>query len=244
MLHISVKAQEIGHIGSFPITNSLLATYILLAVFIVLYFTYHFEPAKNRLNFFVGFIMNGMYSFFEPIMGDKTKETYPLLTSFFFFIILSNWFGLLPGVGSVTIAEETAHGVLKIPLLRAGTADLNGTLALAIISVLMIQFYGIKYCGLKGYLKKFFNFSNPINFALGILEVVSEFSRVVSFSFRLFGNVFAGEVLIAVMAFLVPVLASFPFLLLEVFVGFIQALVFTMLTAVFISISVISHEEH
>lgn len=244
MLHISVKAQEIFHIGSFAITNSLLSTLIMVAVFVVLFFVYKFEPTRNKINFLISFLLNAVYEFLESITGDKTRELYPLLVSFFFFIIFSNWFGLLPGVGSIMLIEHVGHEVHNIPLLRAGTADLNGTLALAIISVVMIQFYGIKYCGLAGYVKKFINLSNPINFVLGILELVSEFSKVLSFSFRLFGNVFAGEVLIAVMAFLVPVLASFPFLILEIFVGFIQALVFTMLTAVFISIATVSHDEH
>lgn len=244
MLHISVKAQEIAHIGGFPITNSLLATIILILIFVALYFVFDFKPGKNKIHFFIAFLLNAVYEFFESITGDKTKDVFPILASFFFFIILSNWFGLLPGVGSIMLIEHAEHAVHRIPLLRAGTADLNGTLALAFISVAMIQFYGIKYCGFVGYMKKFFNLSNPINFALGILEMFSELSRVLSFSFRLFGNVFAGEVLIAVMAFLVPVLASFPFLLLEIFVGFIQALVFTMLTAVFISIAAVSHEDH
>lgn len=184
------------------------------------------------------------YEFIETITGEKTRELYPLLASFFFFIILSNWFGLLPGVGSVILEEKVGAVTHIVPILRAGTADLNGTLALAIISVGLIQYYGIKYCGFVGYMKKFINLSNPINFVLGILELVSEVSRVLSFSFRLFGNVFAGEVLIAVIVFLIPVLASFPFLLLEIFVGFIQALVFTMLTAVFINMATVSHEEH
>jgi F-type H+-transporting ATPase subunit a len=244
MLHISVKAQEIFNIGNFPITNSLLSSIILIVIFIILYFFFDFEPVSNKVNTFITFLLNSVYIFLESITGDKTADVFPLLGGFFFFIILSNWFGLLPGVGSIVVIEHVGEEVHRIPLLRAATADLNGTIALAIASVGMIQYYGIKYCGFAGYSKKFFNLSNPINFALGILEMFSEFSRVLSFSFRLFGNIFAGEVLIAVMAFLVPVLASFPFLLLEIFVGFIQALVFTMLTAVFISIATVSHEEH
>lgn len=244
MLHISVKAQEVFHIGNFPITNSLLSTFILIIIFIILLFTFNFNPAKNKIQFFISFILNMFYEFIESITGDKTRELYPLLASFFFFILLSNWFGLLPGVGSIILEEKVGTVTHIVPLLRAGTADLNGTLALALVSVGLIQYYGIKYCGFINYMKKFINLSNPMNFILGILELVSEVSRVLSFSFRLFGNVFAGEVLIAVIVFLIPVLASFPFLLLEIFVGFIQALVFTMLTAVFINMATVSHEEH
>ena len=105
----------------------------------------------------------------------------------------------------------------------------------------MIQVFGIKFLGFKDYIKKYINLTNPINFVLGILEIVSELSKILSFSFRLFGNIFAGEVLLTIVAFLVPVLASFPFIMLEIFVGFIQALVFSMLTAVFISGAIAKH---
>ena len=155
--------------------------------------------------------------------------------------ILKNWFGLLPGVGSFLIKVVEEHGEVFIPLLRGNNADLNTTLALAIISVVSIQFFSIKYLGIKKYLHKFFNFSDPISFFVGILDILSEFSKVLSFAFRLFGNIFAGEVLLTIVAFLVPVLASFPFIGLEIFVGFVQALVFSMLTAVFISGAIVEH---
>ena len=131
-----------------------------------------------------------------------------------------------------------------MPLLRGTTADLNTTLGLALISFLAIQYFGITTVGAVGYAKKFINLTNPINFFIGILELVSEFSKILSFAFRLFGNIFAGEVLLGVIAFLIPVLASFPFLLMEIFVGLVQALVFSMLTGVFISSAVQSHDEH
>lgn len=130
-----------------------------------------------------------------------------------------------------------------IPLFRGATADLNTTLALAIISVFAIQYYGVATLG-AAYFKKFFNFSDPIMFGVGILEIVSEFSRIISFAFRLFGNIFAGEVLLTVIAFLMPLLAPLPFLGLELFVGFIQALVFSMLTAVFLNMATVSHDSH
>jgi F-type H+-transporting ATPase subunit a len=144
-------------------------------------------------------------------------------------------------------AESTEHGtehgeeIMKVPLLRGNNADLNATLALALVSVAMIQIYGVQFLGFKTYISKFLNFKDPIYFVLGILEIVSEVSKVVSFAFRLFGNIFAGEVLLTIVAFLVPVLASFPFLMLEVFVGLVQALVFSMLTSVFLSLAVSSH---
>ena len=156
---------------------------------------------------------------------------FPFLGSLFLFIILSNWFGLLPGVESIVLKK----GGESIPLLRGTTADLNVPLALALLTFIVIQWSGIKYIGFLEYAKKFINFKNPMTVFVGLLEIISEFSKIISFAFRLFGNIFAGEVLIAVIAFLIPVLASFPFLALEVFVGFIQALVFSMLAAVFLN---------
>ncbi len=125
-----------------------------------------------------------------------------------------------------------------MPILRGNNADLNATLVLGIIAFVSIQYFGIKFLGFKEYIKKFINFSDPMSFIVGILETVSEFSKIISFAFRLFGNIFAGEVLITIIAFLIPIAATFPFLLLEIFVGMIQALVFSMLTTVFISIAI------
>ena len=127
------------------------------------------------------------------------------------------------------------------PLLRAATADLNMTIGLAVISIFAIQYFGFKTLGIH-YSGRFLNFSNPIYFFLGFLEIISELSKILSFAFRLFGNIFAGEVLLAVIAFLMPFIVPLPFLALELFVGFIQALVFSMLTAVFLNVAV-SHGE-
>lgn len=136
-------------------------------------------------------------------------------------------------------AENEHHGVA---LLRGAHADLNMTLALALISVISIQLFGLKALGLS-YLTKYFNFSSPIMFFVGLLELVSEFSKILSFAFRLFGNIFAGEVLIGVISFLIPAILPIPFIGLEIFVGFIQALVFSMLSLVFMNMA-ITQEHH
>lgn len=248
-------------------------------------------------------MLRALYDLFTTIVHDKVDIFFPLLSALFLWILIQNWSGLLPGVGSImvkvpaavvhgTILNKTAteheivaektpeeesgkedvlldeHGnpvevsneeqvvdagnevskteeehneIMSIPLLRGNNADLNATLALAIISVVMIQIYGFQFLGFKVYISKFLNFKDPIYFVLGILEIISEVSKVISFAFRLFGNIFAGEVLLTIVAFLVPVLASFPFLILEIFVGFVQALVFSMLTSVFLSLAVSQH---
>lgn len=244
MPEISIKPEPIFHINEFVVTNSLLTAFLVVIAFFFVAVKYYFDSKaekKSRFYYFMHFIVNSIYSLFESVLGEKTKYFFPLLLSFFLFIILQNWFGLLPGIGSILIKVYEHGEYHHFPLLRGGNADLNTTFVLGITSVIMIQVFGIRFLGLKGYLKKFINFTNPINFFLGILEILSEFSKILSFSFRLFGNIFAGEVLLTIVAFLVPVLASFPFIILEVFVGFIQALVFSMLTSVFISGAIAKH---
>ncbi|MBI3366300.1 F0F1 ATP synthase subunit A [Candidatus Roizmanbacteria bacterium] len=236
MPKISIKAEPIFHIFGFVVTNSLLSSIIvfLLTILIALYYYNESKQVnKGNLYYLIKFFVKSIYSLFASVFGDKAPIFFPILFAFFFYILLQNWFGLLPGVGTVLI-----NGV---PLLRGNDADLNTTLGLALISFFLIQYYSIKYLGAKGYLKKFFNFTNPIMFFVGILDIVSEVSKIISFSFRLFGNIFAGEVLMTIIAFLIPILASFPFLLFEIFVGLIQALVFSMLTAVFINGAIQEH---
>jgi len=244
MPEISIKAEPIFKIGNFQITNSLILSSVVLIFFLIFAIVYKKNSnlkKKSKFYYFVNFLLKAVYGLFEGVLKDKTIIFFPLLGSFFFFILLNNWFGLLPGVGSLLIKVKEHGEIFHFPLFRGNNADLNATLALALISVFLIQFYGIKYLGFKDFIKKFINFSNPINFFVGILETISEISKIISFSFRLFGNIFAGEVLITIMAFLVPVLITFPFLLLEVFVGLIQALVFSMLSSVFLSMAIESH---
>ncbi|MCL4364384.1 F0F1 ATP synthase subunit A [Patescibacteria group bacterium] len=236
MPEISIKAEEIFQLFGIKFTNTLLLSTVVFLVFLLIAFFYNrasSNPKKGVYFYFVNFILKGIYQLFESVLKEQTEYFFPILGSFFLFIIFQNWFGLLPGVGSLLYHH--------VPLLRGNEADLNSTLSLAVISVFLIQVFGIKYLGFKGYLSKFINFKDPISFFTGILEIVSEISKVISFSFRLFGNIFAGEVLLTIMAFLVPILASFPFLLLELFVGFIQALVFAMLTAVFVNVAITKH---
>lgn len=241
MLHISIKPEIVFYFQGFPITNSLLTSYMVVLIMLALgfYFTAHVASTTSKFVFFIRFILIKLHEMFQQILGAMYDKAFPLIISLFFFILLSNWIGLLPGMGSITVRSADEF----VPLLRGATADLNTTFALALISFVAIQYYGFSTLGME-YLKKFINLTNPINFLIGILEVVSEFSKILSFAFRLFGNIFAGEVLLSVMAFLIPVLASFPFLVLEVFVGIIQALVFSMLTAVFISSATASHAAH
>lgn len=239
-IHISLVAEKIFSVRGISVTNSLLTTWIAMAI--IIFFS---VLATRRLRLVPGnwqaaaeITMDGLYQLFYSIIHEKIKSFFPLLASLFIFIIMVNWVGILPGMGTIGLRENGKF----TPLFRAGTADLNTTLALALIAFLVIQYSGLKALG-GVYLKKFFNFSNPIYFFVGILDLLSEFSRIISFAFRLFGNIFAGEVLLTVIAFLMPLFAPLPFIGLELFVGFIQALVFSMLTAVFLAVAV-SKAEH
>ena len=242
-MHISLAAEPIFRIGSFVVTNSLLASFIVTLLLIIIGYSISKNISKKQTRF--GAVIEEFFIFIidlaESVGGKGALEFVPLVLTFFFFILLSNWLGLLPGFGSIMIEKiEDGHHEI-IPLLRGATADLNTTLALALISVFSIQYYGVSRLKLL-YFKRFLNFSSPVGFFTGILELISEFAKIISFSFRLFGNVFAGEVLLVVIMTLVPIIAPLPFFGLEIFVGFIQALVFAMLTLVFIQLAT-AHEE-
>lgn len=245
--HISIKAETLFEVAHFPVTNSLLTSLIVTVLFVALAINYGSQIKSKHKNLFfyaIHGLINTIYGLFQSVLKDKLKYFFPLLGAFFFFVLLNNWFGLLPGIGSLTV-EAISHGEkAMVPLFRGGTADLNTTLALALISVIITQIYGLKFLGPKAHIGKYLNFKSPVDFFVGIFEIISEFSRILSFSFRLFGNVLAGEVLLVILAFLLPSFLSFigtPMFFMEVFVGFIQALVFSMLTAVFISMAVEHH---
>jgi len=234
-LNISISAEPIFNLGQFEFTNSMLVSFLVTLVLSILAVSFtHYLKSRKKSNFFlfIQTILESFYEFVQSISPRQAARFFPLIASIFLFIMLASWAGLLPGAETIFW-----HGV---PLIRGGTADLNITLGLAIFAVFSIQVYGYKTLGLK-YFKKFFNFSNPINFFVGFLELISEFAKIISFAFRLFGNIFAGEVLIVVIAFLLPLLGPLPFIGLEIFVGFIQALVFATLTLVFITIATNDH---
>lgn len=239
MLHISISAEKIFTIaGIIPVTNSLLTAWIVILILLILSLlsTRKISLVPGYLQSLAEIVIEGIYNLFDSVVGETIATYFPLLGTLFLFIITMNWVGLLPGVGTIGIFRMVGNTQEFIPLFRSGSADLNMTLSLALIAFFAIQYTGFKTLGAR-YLKKFFNFSNPISIFVGILELVSEFSKIISFAFRLFGNIFAGEVLLTVIAFLMPLFAPLPFLGLELFVGFIQALVFSMLTAAFISLA-------
>lgn len=243
MLEISLKAEELFEIGNYVITNSLFLSFIVFLVLssFALIFRKTVKAIPNFVQNIAELLIEALLSLMDSVLGDRKKsEKYlPLIATIFIFILVSNWLGLLPGVGSFVLHKE--HG--NVPLLRSPASDINFTLTLAIIAILSTNLFGITAIGFFKHIKKFINFSNPIKFFVGILEFVSEISRMISFSFRLFGNIFAGEVLLTIVFFLTPYIVPIPFLFLEIFFGAIQALIFAMLTLVFLSIHITS-EEH
>lgn len=304
----TLASETIGHIGSFPIRNSMVMVWLAMAVLIIAALIFGFKSRSQKDSAPKGFVnlvemlIGGLYDFFFTIVQDhpRTKKFFPIIATIFLLVITSNWMGILPGVGSIGIYEpkheeaaqvesvetphaeiaepiisgtvisdesthetETAHlevaaqetatehneesseheGMELVHIFRTGFADVNMTLALAIISVVMTMVYGMKLLGFGGYWGKFFvnPFRDPIGTFVGLLELISEFAKLISFSFRLFGNIFAGEVLLVVISFLAPFVAPIPFYGLEIFVGFVQALVFALLTTVFMKLASDSH---
>lgn len=230
MEEIGVAAHEMFEIGGFIITNTNLWVFIIvIALSLALSLT--FSKAKiipGKLQNFFEWIMETFIGFIDSITGSrkKTLEVFPIAMTIFLLVWCSNLLELVPGLG-------------LFPVLRSPSSDLNFTIALALISVVFINYSAIKKLGIFSYLGKFFNFTNPLMFFVGILEFIGEFTRVISLAMRLFGNLFAGEILLIVvstgiswvMAYLVPL----PFLALEVLVGFIQAFIFSSLVIVFYS---------
>ncbi len=242
MQPISLRAEEVFRIGSFAVTNAALMSALVFALLSVIAI-----GLRRRLSFVPGAVQNlieiaveGALGLMESVLGNRrdAERYFPLVFTIFIFVISSNWLGLLPGVGSLIVVQ----GGQTTPLLRSPASDLNFTLALALIAVTFVNAFGVVKTSLRSRLSVFLNFNGPIQFFVGLLEFVSEIAKIISFSFRLFGNVFAGEVLLAIVGFLVPYVLPLPFMFLEVFVGFIQAFIFAMLTLVFIS-AAISHKE-
>jgi F-type H+-transporting ATPase subunit a len=245
-MEISIAAEKLFMLGVLPVTNALFIG-VLVSVILVLVtqsILTRWQSVPRGLQNVFEIIVDGVLGLLESIMQDRgmARKFFPLIATIFLFILLSNWIGLLPGLGTVGLAHENAAGhATIIPFLRSTSADLNFTLGLSLFVVITIQLTGILALGIRGYAKKFFvsPFHKPyvVGTLMGVLELVSEFAKILSFAFRLFGNVFAGEILLTVMLHLVPYFIPLPFLFLEIFVGFIQAAVFAMLVAVFLKMA-------
>ncbi len=227
---IVLKPEILGYFHNFPIANTLLVSWIVMVVLIIVSFlaTRKVQMVPNGLQNLFEIIVDFGYTTVEDLAGSsKAKVFFPIVMTFFLFILFSNWIGLLPGFATIKFHGE--------PLLRSMNSDLNMTLALALVSAFLTHAFAIRYLGIADYLKRWFTL-NPIFLFVGLLELVGEVTKVVSLSFRLFGNIFAGEVVLATVSTIFAFIAPLPFYFLEIIVGFVQAAVFMMLTLVFMTL--------
>jgi F-type H+-transporting ATPase subunit a len=240
--HIVLAPEVITHIGQLPVTNTLLVSWLVMGFLLILSIlaTRNVRMVPTGLQNFVELIIEGIYNTVEELAHQKTNIIFPIVATFFLFIITANWFGLFPGFATIGFYENHDGHSVFIPLLRSINSDLNMTLSLALVSAVITHGLAIYYIGILAYLKKWFSL-NPIFLFVGLLELVSEFTKIVSLSFRLFGNIFAGEVVIATVAGIAAFLVPLPFYFLEIIVGFVQAAVFMMLSLVFM---VLLSEKH
>lgn len=233
----AIEPETIFRVGSFGFTNTLFTTLlvdtVLIGVVVGVYKNLQRIPGKLQGG--IEMIIEYFYNLTEGISGKYVKIIFPWVMSFFLFIFIANLFGLLPGIGTIGFFEHDHGEKHLIPLLRPTTTDFNATFALATISLVVTHFFAIKYSGLRTYLSHFFSI-NPIFLFVGLLELVSEITKLFSLSFRLFGNIFAGEVVLVTISGLFAYVAPVPFMMLEFIVALVQALVFAMLTMVFMSI--------
>jgi F-type H+-transporting ATPase subunit a len=311
--HIVIKAEALTSVGPFDLTNTILTSWIVVAVMlIIVYFGTRRRDLVPRgfQNFFEAAI-EAFYNLVVSVAGEKNgRRFFPVVATIFFFVLISNWLSLFPvfnviglvkeeetgfvmeqtsvgpldvgwvplsgpgGLSGDTIEEGDADAAQKyeeakadgktvgelLPIFRGPNTDLNTPLALAIVSAIAVESWGIASLGLRMYASKFFNFGGifrglfSLNFGrmfqgvidafVGILELISELVRLLSFTFRLFGNMFAGEVVILMFIFLTPLVLTLPFYGLELFVGVIQAFIFAMLTLVFGVMAVTAHGDH
>jgi F-type H+-transporting ATPase subunit a len=244
--HVSLAADELANVGGWlPITNAIILGVIGYALVIwMLWATARTVAKGKKRNFFVKLVLwayEGLYSTVENVVGDKevARKFAPLPITMFFFVIVQYYLGVLPFVGPIMIDG--------VPLFRGFAADLNTTFGLAILMIVTAQIYAIKVHGFFGNAGRYFRnpFKDPAGAFEGILEIFAEFSRTVALSLRLFGNVFAGEVLLVMIAFLTQyaaVVALPPFYIFELFIGGIQAYIFFMLTTVFVSLGMTKHD--
>jgi F-type H+-transporting ATPase subunit a len=263
----SLAPGVIANIGAFPITNTMLTVWITVIILLIVSYLAFRKPkiVPSGLQKVMEFVYNALLDFCISVAGEKNgRRFFPFVATIFLFVITNAYLGLLPFYGdALWILGANGH---HVPLLRAANTDINVPLALALFSWISIETFGLRANGFGRYMQKFLNFHRlgvgfgklfkgkiksalgdilfgAIDVFVGLLEGVSEFIRILSFTFRLFGNMTAGEVLILVVAFLAPLVLGLAVYGLEAFVGFIQALIFGGLTLVWMAMAVEKHEQ-
>jgi len=241
-LSIHLAPDVVTHVGDLPVTSTLITSWLTVIVLIVfaMYWSGRLRLIPGRMQTLIEAGLGGAYDYVkETLESEKlAKRYFPVLATIFFFILFANWIGLLPGVTSIGYWSEV-HGTQKlIPFFYPVNTDLNVTIALAFIAMFTVEMAGILALGAWKYGGKFINFHSFLGFFIGLVELIGEMARIISFAFRLFGNIFAGKTLILVAIFFMPLVLPVPIMAFELFVGFIQALVFAILTLLFIKLAV------
>ena len=258
-----LPVQEVFHLFGFPITNSIVGAWVTI-IFVVGFsyvITRRMKIIPGRLQSVFEVLLGGLYNFCQSVAGEQNgRRFFPVVATIFLFVAFNAWLSLIPGFGSIEITNNAGH---HVHLFRGANTDINMALALALASFVFVEYFGLRSLGIR-YLGKFLNlgqvfssmglmfrgrlkaglgglFSGFINIFVGMLEALSELIRIISFTFRLFGNMTAGEILLLVAAFLVPWVFALPFYGLELLVGFVQALIFAGLTLVFLTLAITHH---
>ena len=260
-----LPAEGVFHLLGFPITNSIIATWITMAFLVSFCFaaTRKMTLVPGRQQSLLEFVIEALLNFCRSVAGEKNgRRFFPIVATIFLFVSFNAWLSLIPGYGS--IIAHTTEG--DVHLLRGANTDVNTPLALALISFFFVEIIGFSTLGID-YGKKFVNIGGLvqsvrllsqgkikealsslifgiINIFVGLIELVTEILRIVSLTLRLFGNMTAGEILLLLAGFLMPWLFALPFYGLELLVGFVQALIFAALTLIFLTVAVASHGEH
>lgn len=246
---IHLAAESVWHFFGIPITNTLMTVWLAMAVLILLALIVKsgISLVPKKLQSIFELLVGGVFDYMTDVLESKdlAKRFFPLVMTIFLFILAMNWIGLLPGVDSIGLTKmvesHAEAGVMEekfVPFFHPAATDLNITIAFALIAFFAIEIAGVALLGFFKYAGKFINFRSPLGFVIGLIELISEVARLISFSFRLFGNIFAGKTLIVVIMFFVPFIVPVPLLAFEVFVGFIQAFIFAILTLYFIKLAV------
>ncbi len=246
-IKIHLAPEVIGTFFGIPVTSTLMTVWLTMAILIGISLLIHYRlsPVPNKLQSVFETIIGSVFNYMAEVLESKklAQRFFPLVMTIFIFILTMNWVGLLPGVDSIGFYEEAkTHGEVVsklIPFFHPPATDLNITIGFALVAFVSIELAGVFMLGLFKYGGKFINFKSPLAFVIGLIELLSELARLISFSFRLFGNIFAGKTLILVIMFLTtPYFIPVPLIAYEFFVGFIQAFIFAILTLYFIKLAI------
>jgi F-type H+-transporting ATPase subunit a len=260
---VTLYAEPIIHFKYFTVTNALATSWVVVIIIAILAVILNrkMKEVPGKIQNLFEIMVDGALSLCDQVTNSRALSVriFPIAISAFFFILINNWLGIFP-FGGFGLLEKGTHGLSFIPFLRGGTADINTTIALAVIAVLGANIFGVLSIGLWKTINKYVNLKAigsiytkvrkdptviivaPITFFVGLIEIAGEFAKVASLSFRLFGNILAGEVLLASISALLSFVAPIPFFFLEILVGLVQALIFSILLVVYFTVAASDHD--